>query len=622
MAGFIQPLTVKMKLLFQSIWSAGYGWDDKIDDEMAKKWFSIVEEFRKVKTVVVPRCYCRTNPDNPIVKTELHGFSDSSEKCFAACIYFKFEKSNGEVQISLVTAKSRLVPKQKMSHQKKYTIPRLELMGNFLLSKLVVSVMEALTDEIQLDEIYCCSGSQVSLAWIRAHAKGKEFKTFVQNRLLEIRKNVAEEHWRYCKSKDNISDILTKDKKAVDFGAWIYGPEFLYSLDLHQKAEPPDYEYDTPRYFTDEIKEIKTSLHTTQNTDSTVGNIIDIKKYNDLSKLMRVTAFVIRYISNLKALVRKEALTLKKYALTSELNRAYHLWIIDNQRYLDDEKNSSVKLNLNLKADNVGVIRSYSRLKNSRVPFDMKAPIFINKNHKFAELLVYYFHTKCLHRGVKQTLNELRSKYWITQGRSYVKKLIRPCVACRKINVRPYTYPSTSDLPEARFDEKHPFSSIGIDYIGAIYCLPVYGNDQKKDYKAWIVLYTCMFTRAVSLEVVNDATAGMFINSFTRFISRRGCPNTVITDKGSVFTAAETQTFMSNRLVNWKFTLDGAPWQGGVWERLVGSVKRCIKKVVGVRTLSYVELQTIVAEVENILNNRPIDADYEDDFEDIITPNH
>ena len=131
-----------------------------------------------------------------------------------------------------------------------------------------------------------------------------------------------------------------------------------------------------------------------------------------------------------------------------------------------------------------------------------------------------------------------------------------------------------------------------------------------------------MFTRAVSLEVVNDATAGMFINSFTRFISRRGCPNTVITDKGSVFTAAETQTFMSNRLVNWKFTLDGAPWQGGVWERLVGSVKRCNKKVVGVRTLSYVELQTIVAEVENILNNRPIGADYEDDFEDIITPNH
>ena len=68
--------------------------------------------------------------------------------------------------------------------------------------------------------------------------------------------------------------------------------------------------------------------------------------------------------------------------------------------------------------------------------------------------------------------------------------------------------------------------------------------------------------------------------------------------------------------------MECAPWQGGIWERLVASVKRCMKKVIGIKTLTYIELQTIVAEIEQILNNRPIGADYEDDHEDVITPNH
>ena len=59
-----------------------------------------------------------------------------------------------------------------------------------------------------------------------------------------------------------------------------------------------------------------------------------------------------------------------------------------------------------------------------------------------------------------------------------------------------------------------------------------------------------------------------------------------------------------------------------MWERLVFCVKRYIKKVVGVRTITYIELQALVQEIELILNNRPIDVDYDDDQEDILPPNH
>ena len=226
-----------------------------------------------------------------------------------------------------------------------------------------------------------------------------------------------------------------------------------------------------------------------------------------------------------------------------------------------------------------------------------------------------------MHRGVKQTLTELRAKFWVTRGRSFVRKLIEPCKTCKVLNVRAYEYPIHSDLPEHRFDDTHAFSSTGCDYLGPLYCLPVYGKSEKME-KAYVVIYTCMSTRAIILEVVSSANTDGFLNCFKRFLSRRGCPTTMVSDNGSVFTAKETQRFAADRGIHWKFNLDDAPWFGGVWERLVSSVKRCLKKVVGVKKLTFVELQTLICEIEAILNNRPIGVDFNDDMEDVLTPNH
>ena len=353
----------------------------------------------------------------------------------------------------------------------------------------------------------------------------------------------------------------------------------------------------------------------------TIGNVIDIQRFNDLVKLLKVTAFVLRFVNNLKAKRDKKSLCMSKYAHASELKEAKLAWIKDNQRTITEKRLSDVKFNLNLQYDSEGVIRSYSRLKNAKIPFDMKAPIYLNREHKLVDILVYYSHLKVLHRGVKQTLTEFRSNYWVTRGRSLVKKLLRPCSTCKKLNARSYYYPQHSNLPKLRFDDRFPFSSTGVDYLGPLYCYPVYGG-KKTVNRAYMALFTCASTRAVSLEVVHDALATTFTDAFSRFVSRRGCPNIVVSDNGSTFDAIETKRFWADRFVEWRPTLEAAPWMGGMYERLVASVKRCIKKVVGVRTLTFVELQTLAAEIELILNNRPIDADYDDDVEEVLTPNH
>ena len=304
------------------------------------------------------------------------------------------------------------------------------------------------------------------------------------------------------------------------------------------------------------------------------------------------------------------------------MKQSKFLWIQANQTFVvADTKYKQLEVQLNLKNDADGIIRSHSRMKNACLPVKTKEPIFLNRDHRLVELLVLYCHLKVYHRGVRQTLTEFRATYWITRGRSFVKKILYPCVPCKRLNARPLMYPGHSELPFVRFDERHPFSSTGVDYLGPLYCTPVYGKDGKT-FKALVVLYTCLSTCAIVLDVVHASNAKVFINSLRRFISRRGCPAVIVSDNGSSFTAEETQKFVASKFIEWKFNIALAPRQGGIWERLVSCVKRCIKKAVGVGRLSYTELQTLIMEIEAILNNRPICQDYDDEIEDVLTPNH
>ena len=136
-----------------------------------------------------------------------------------------------------------------------------------------------------------------------------------------------------------------------------------------------------------------------------------------------------------------------------------------------------------------------------------------------------------------------------------------------------------------------------------------------------IVLFTCKTSRAIILDLVEDKTSKNFINSIKKFIARSGCPKKIVLDNGNVFTSQENHSFCTEQGITWKFNLDGAPWWGGFWERLVGMVKSCLKKSVVREKLSFTELLTVLFEVENVLNNRPLCFVYDDDVSDVLTPN-
>ena len=151
--GYLQPIVIKLKILFQKICRSKLEWDDDIGI-LVNKWKEIVTSLTSSETVSFNRCFYPYDMNNPIDKCYLHGFSDASKSTFAGVVYFKSVSWCGNFAIKFVTSKSGIVPLNKT-----YTIPRLELLGNVILSSLIRVVYNSLHEEIAIEEIFYCTDS-------------------------------------------------------------------------------------------------------------------------------------------------------------------------------------------------------------------------------------------------------------------------------------------------------------------------------------------------------------------------------------------------------------------------------------------------------------------------------
>ena len=232
-----------------------------------------------------------------------------------------------------------------------------------------------------------------------------------------------------------------------------------------------------------------------------------------------------------------------------------------------------------------------------------------------------------MHNGVRETLTEIRRRYWIIKGRSLVRSIIHYCVTCKRHEGAPFKTPLPPALPAFRVQEQPPFTFTGVDYAGPL-C-----TRSKEASKAWICLFTCCVTRAVHLELVTDMSTDSFIRCLKRFAARRGMPKRILSDNGKSFKAAavflekvfKDQTvvdYLSTLGTEWQFNIEKAPWWGGIFERMVKSTKRCLRKVVGQAKFSLDELHTAVVEVESIINSRPLTYLSPSDLEEPLTPSH
>ena len=298
--GFLCPVTVRLKMLFQMLCKEKTGWDEELQGNIFKLFMKLLSEMGKLSGIAMPRCYFI--PTIKAVDIQLHGFSDASERAFAGVVYVRTVHENGVISVRLVAAKSRVSP------MKQQTIPRLELLGANILARLTKCVFNALATKLgELRRIHWTDSSAV-LCWIRNE---KCWKQYVSQRVKEIRNLTDKESWKHCPGVTNPTDLPSRGVSVDELmsnSLWWNGPPFLQ----RPQKEWPELSI---KKEIDEGAEVEMVKHMKQVTRVLVGTedpqirdiatMVDCQRFCSKVRLVRVTAYVTRFINRLKSMVKR-----------------------------------------------------------------------------------------------------------------------------------------------------------------------------------------------------------------------------------------------------------------------------------------------------------------------------
>ena len=364
------PVTIEFKILFQKLCQTKLGWDNPLPEELLKEWKDLVADLPEGRPISLPRSYLHSIEELPTSIT-LCGFCDASTQAYAAVVYLVV-RSDTRTVVRFVVAKTRVAPLQSQ------TIPRLELLSAFLLAKLIVSVTGSLRPSFSRLRIQCYTDSQVALYWIRG--ANKEWKPFVQNRVNEIRRNVHPDLWSHCPGISNPADLPSRGLTALDVSVnqlWRRGPEWLNkdSVALHTKFETDD----MPEECSYELKAaiMKSINLVTTDSRSAIDDLMTCQNYSNLSRLLRVTAQVVRAVRRFKR-VKSRNVDAPTTITSEELEEAEKLWITSAQKQPIGGKDfTNQRKRFGLFKDNKGLWRCGGRLTNVDVPYSVKHPILL-----------------------------------------------------------------------------------------------------------------------------------------------------------------------------------------------------------------------------------------------------
>jgi hypothetical protein len=177
----------------------------------------------------------------------------------------------------------------------------------------------------------------------------------------------------------------------------------------------------------------------------------------------------------------------------------------------------------NIVAGEQGILVAKGRLSNT-VQAD---PMFLPRRRAL-ELLIAHYHTAWMHGGVTLVLANLRKRFWFSSGRRAVKSVIDRCLRCKIHNAKPFLLPLFPPLPKERVRQSRIFAHVGLDYLG-----PVLYRTEGKEKKGWLLLFTCLATRGMILEITPSMEAIAFLQALRRFVSLFGVPDSLLSDNAA-----------------------------------------------------------------------------------------
>ena len=625
--GLMSPMLIVGKVIFQDVTRLKLSWDEEVPPDIQSKWRLWLASLNDLLEIKVPRCVKPMSFNDAYL--ELHHFGDASLRAFGCCSYLRCVNKSGEISVSLLVSKSKVAPLKVIS------IPRLELQAAVLCAQIDVKLREELHG-LDIAASYFWSDSQIVLHYIKNETR--RFKVFVANRVGIIRSLTDCTKWNHVPGNDNPADMITRGQtpKQLDKRKWFHGPNFLHEYKSEWKDSVVDLEVseDDPELVAEMLPNV-VHAHVINVDDHPLERLF--QHYSDFHRLKKGLAWLIRC----REMLRKKYVPASSYLSVGELQNAELVLVkhVQNLRYqceIDQlSQNKSIQNSSSLKdlcpiLDGNGMLCVGGRIKNA-VDGVQRHPYIVPRDHSLAKLIVRGMHESG-HLGVEWTLGRLRSKFWIVRVRPLIKDVIRQCVFCKR-HFGSTCIQKMADLPSERLEpNRPPFTFVGLDCFG-----PFLVKYRRAEVKRYGCIYTCFATRAVHIEKLEGLDTDSFLNGFRRFVARRGSPSKVWSDRGTNMVGAnaelrkclnelnedEIQSYGTKRDVEWVFNPPCSSHMGGVWERLIRTVRKVMTGILSNSKLTDDSLSTLFCEVETIVNSRPI-TKVSDDVNDMsaLTPNH
>ena len=251
----------------------------------------------------------------------MHGFADASKQAYGAAIYLRVILGSS-VEVTFQLAKTRVAPIKTLS------LPRLELCAAHTLARLVLHYISNMP--VVVNSVHLWSDSTDVLCWLKDHPS--RWETFVANRCSDIHTLVPNACWHHVKSSDNAADPLSRGVNPLEFASchlWWHGPKPKTS-----QVEP-------------------VIVHLNEQNECFKGRVWDlVDKYSDLSKLLRITTYCLRFIGRVKLRIQRAndvKVKLLRSSFVSYLNSkgsiATFSEALENQANLINKFSASVKTN-------------------------------------------------------------------------------------------------------------------------------------------------------------------------------------------------------------------------------------------------------------------------------------
>ena len=209
--------------------------------------------------------------------------------------------------------------------------------------------------------------------------------------------------------------------------------------------------------------------------------------------------------------------------------------------------------------------------------------------------------------------------------------MIKYCIDCQRRKAKLLDHYMAS-LPKDRITPDKPaFTYVGTDYFG-----PLQVKVKRSCCKRYGCILACLTTHAVHIKITHSLDMDSTINALRRFICIRGCPY-LRSDCGTNFVCGNKELnqamedwnqhkineFCTQRKIEWIFNAPSASHMNGVTERMIRSVRQILKAILKEQIVTDEVILTVMVEVMNILNSRPLTRNSDSPLDDEpITPNN